>query len=78
MSKAHSKRFKLLGLLLIISGVVYCQPQRGVVVVSPQVNPDNTVVFRYLAPSAKEVKLNAQFEKARIPMTKDSSGVWTV
>lgn len=78
MSKAHSNRLKLVGLLVIISGVAYCQPQRGVVVVSPQVNPDNTVVFRYLAPRASEVQLNAQFEKARVPMTKDSSGVWTV
>ena len=78
MSKEFSKRSKLIGILLIISGLVHCQPQRGVVVVSPQVNPDNTVVFSYLAPNANEVRLNAQFEKAHIPMTKDSSGVWSV
>jgi hypothetical protein len=78
MSKDYSKRSKLIGVLLIVSGLVYCQPQRGVVVVSPQVNSDNAVVFRYLAPNANEVKLNAQFEKTHIPMTKDSSGVWSV
>ena len=31
--------------------------------ISPQVNPDKTVTFRYLAPLAKEVKLSGQFQK---------------
>lgn len=47
-------------------------------VVSPQVHPDNTVTFRFVAPSAQEVKVNAQFEKAPVAMTKDAAGVWTV
>ncbi|WP_068704611.1 esterase [Paludibacter jiangxiensis] len=47
-------------------------------VVSPQVNPDNTVVFRFVAPQAKEVKLSAQFDRLAVPMTKDSLGVWSV
>jgi enterochelin esterase family protein len=68
----------LITMLLIVTGVVNGQPPRGPVVVSPEVNPDNTIVFRYLAPKASEVKLNAQFEKAQVPMTKDSSGVWSV
>jgi enterochelin esterase family protein len=54
------------------------QPTRGPVVISPQVNPGNTVTFRYLAPSAKEVKLSAQFEKAPVPMTRDTAGLWAV
>jgi enterochelin esterase-like enzyme len=78
ISKDYSKRSKLIGVLLIVSGLVYCQPQYRALVVSPEVNPDNTVVFRYLAPNSNEVKLNAQFEKNHIPMTKDSSGVWSV
>ena len=60
-----------------VSGLVFAQP-RGPFVISPQVNPDNTVVFRYPAPSANDVKLNAQFEKAPIVMTKDSKGIWSV
>ena len=52
--------------------------QGGPVVVSPQVNADNTVTFRLLAPSAKAVKLNAQFEKVPLPMVKDAQGVWSV
>ena len=54
------------------------QPPRGPFVISPQVKPDKTVTFRYLAPSAKEVKLSAQFEKAPVAMTKDSQGIWSV
>ncbi|NID12080.1 esterase [Fibrivirga algicola] len=54
------------------------QPPGGPVVVSPQVNADNTVTFRLQAPAAKEVKLNAQFEKAPVAMTKDAQGVWSV
>lgn len=57
---------------------VYAQPPRGPLVISPQVNADKTVTFRYLAPRAKEVKLSAQFEKAPVAMTRDSIGVWSV
>jgi enterochelin esterase-like enzyme len=64
--------------LIVISVVAHCQPPRGPVVVSPQVNSDHTVVFRYLAPNSSDVKLSVQFEKSHIPMTKDSSGVWSV
>lgn len=50
----------------------------GPTIVSPQVNDDNTVAFRFRAPNAKDVKLNAQFEKSPVPMTKDADGVWSV
>ncbi|MBC3788457.1 esterase [Spirosoma utsteinense] len=76
------RRFRLyVGLVctaLFVAGPVLAQPPGSPVVVSPQVNADNTVTFRLLAPSAKEVKLNAQFEKAALPMTKDAQGVWSV
>lgn len=49
----------------------------GKPVISPQVNPDKTVTFRYFAPKAQEVKLNAQFERNPVQMTKDSLGVWS-
>ncbi|MGB4900110.1 MAG: alpha/beta hydrolase-fold protein [Saprospiraceae bacterium] len=54
------------------------QPPRGPFIVSPQINKDNMVTFRYLAPGAKEVTLSAQFEKAPVPMVKDSLGIWSV
>jgi enterochelin esterase family protein len=46
--------------------------------VSPEVSLDGKVRFRLWAPNAKEVKLNAQFEKAPVAMQKDDQGVWSV
>jgi enterochelin esterase-like enzyme len=69
---------------LILFGVftfpfyVKSQPPRGPLVVSPQVNSDKTITFRYLGPVAKEVKLSAQFEKSPVAMTKDDLGIWSV
>jgi enterochelin esterase-like enzyme len=61
-----------------ISVIVSGQPPRGPLVLSPQVNPDKTVIFRYMASKAKDVKLSAQFEKGPLAMTKDAQGVWSI
>ncbi len=53
------------------------QPPRGPLVVSPQVNADRTVTFRYLAPRANMVKLSGQFLKEPAAMTRDSIGIWS-
>lgn len=63
---------------LSIASLAMAQPAATPVIVSPQVNGDNTVVFRYLAQGAKQVSLSAQFEKGQIPMTRDSTGIWNV
>lgn len=66
-------------LMLCLSCFAISQPPRGPLVISPQVLPDKKVTFRYLAPSAKEVKLGgSQFGAAQIPMVKDSVGIWSV
>ncbi len=70
--------FRLIIALMLLVGVTFGQPPRGPLVVSPQVNPDNSVTFRYLAPVATDVKLSAQFEKAPLAMTKDAQGIWSV
>lgn len=78
-SVSLSKRSLLFLLaLLFCLGVAKSQPPRGPLVVSPQVHPDKTVTFRYLAPQAKEVKLSAQFEKAPVVMSKDAQGIWSI
>lgn len=70
--------------LLIICAVLainlnlQAQPPFRPVVVSPQVNPDNTVVFRFYSKDAKDVKLSTQIVKAPVAMEKDTSGVWSV
>jgi enterochelin esterase-like enzyme len=57
--------------------IAIAQPPTGPFVMSPRVNPDNTVTFSYNAPKAQAVMLDAQFG-ARLPMTKDANGIWTV
>jgi enterochelin esterase-like enzyme len=42
--------------------------------ISPEVNPDRTVVFRLRAPQASQVTLLFSGSK---PMTKDDAGIWT-
>lgn len=70
----------LLHFLVILIGLNYvlAQPPQTPAVTSPQVHSDNKVTFRYRAPSAKEVKLSAQFEKSQVLMTKDANGIWSV
>jgi enterochelin esterase-like enzyme len=70
--------FRLSIALTLLAGVAFGQPPRGPLVVSPQVNADKSVTFRYLAPKATDVKLSAQFEKGPLAMTKDAQGIWSV
>lgn len=53
------------------------QPQRPPRLNTPEVHPDNSVTFRYLAPNAHEVKL-AREGTDPVPMQKDDQGIWTV
>jgi enterochelin esterase-like enzyme len=52
-------------------------PQRPASLVTPEVHPDNSVTFRFLAPNAQEVKLEREGAE-EIPMQKDEKGVWSV
>lgn len=78
----HDKSIRLLFCLLLLSGFTIigrAQPPRGPFVNSPQVLADKKVTFRYLAPSAREVKLGGgQFGANQVPMIKDSIGIWSV
>ncbi|MFC5409248.1 alpha/beta hydrolase-fold protein [Larkinella bovis] len=78
MRKRLKNRIWPLWVFLCVAGTVLAQPPRGPLVVSPQVNADKTVTFRYLSPAAREVKLSGQFLKAPIEMTKDEQGIWSV
>jgi enterochelin esterase-like enzyme len=72
-------RFLAVWTMLWMYGFVIGQPPRGPLVVSPQVLPDKKVTFRYLAPSAKDVKLaGGQFSAMQVPMVKDSVGIWSI
>lgn len=71
-------RLMLLIAVTCITALTKAQPPRGPFVISPQVNKDKTVTFRYLAPAAKEVKLSGQFLKSPLTMVKDTQGIWSV
>jgi enterochelin esterase family protein len=78
MRRRNTLRLVTVGLLIGISNMTHGQPPRGPSVVSPQVNPDNSVVFRYLAPNSKEVRISTQSVKSHVPLSKDSTGIWSV
>ncbi len=78
MKKRTINRLLLTLMIIYASNLINGQPMWGPIVISPQINPDNTVIFRYLAPAAKEVLVDAQFENSPVPMVKDSSGIWSV
>jgi enterochelin esterase-like enzyme len=70
------RKLLLLGVLLN-AAIAIGHPPRGPLVVSPQVNKDKTVTFRYLAPSAKDVKVSGQFLREPQALTKDAQGIWS-
>src|SRR5215831_4292082 len=45
---------------------------------SPEIHPDRTVTFRFLAPKASEVTLNGSWDSGtNLKMTKDDAGIWS-
>ena len=46
-------------------------------IISPQVNADRSVTFRYRAPNAQKVEVSIENGK-RLPLTKDEKGLWSV
>ncbi|MGV3558726.1 alpha/beta hydrolase-fold protein [Larkinella arboricola] len=78
MCRCLSIHWWALWAFVCLTTTAFSQPPRGPLVVSPQVNADKTVTFRYLSPAAQEVKLSGQFLKAPIEMTKDAQGIWSV
>src|SRR5438270_182362 len=51
---------------------------RAASVISPEVQSDNRVTFRFRAPNAKEVTLSLEGAIKELPMQKDEQGVWSV
>jgi enterochelin esterase-like enzyme len=70
------KNIKLITAILLIA--FSAKAQRAPVIVSPEVHSDHSITFRVVARSAKQVMLEAQFLKEKLPMKKDESGVWSV
>ena len=52
--------------------------QRPPSISSPDVHTDNSITFRYYSRAAQSVVLSGEFLKAPLPLTKDTSGIWSV
>ncbi len=77
--KCKSIKVLILFLCLIsIFNIAKAQIPRGPFFISPQINQDKTVTFRYLAPFAREVKLSIQSESKPVAMKMDTLGIWSV
>jgi enterochelin esterase family protein len=78
MKKSYKLTLMLLAVICFTATEIVAQPARRPQVISPVVNADKTVTFRFAARNAKKVELSTQFVKGAQPMTKDTSGVWSV
>src|SRR5579872_5162762 len=53
------------------------RPRRPEPLISPQVSADGTVVFRLLAPNAKEVSISGEIPGSPVKLAKDEKGIWS-
>ncbi len=67
-------------LLMWLCGIICCTTMKAQynVLTSPVINQDGSVTFRIHAPKAKEVGVRGQFKSGTTPLTKDSTGTWSV
>jgi len=78
------KRIFFFSLLALLPMITFAQQSLwdGGPITSPEINPDNSVTFRFLAPDAREVKVSGDWSgEDWIPgtalMTKDDKGLWS-
>ena len=71
------RRFLLLAAACLPLFAQSNQPAPPKPAISPEVNADKSVIFRFRDPNAKEVLLGRE-GATRVPMQKDDDGIWTV
>ena len=62
--------------LLSFTTAVFAQAPAPPPLNSHQLNPDNTITFRYRGPGAKSVAVSLDLYAKPLPMAQDDSGVW--
>ncbi len=75
MYKPLIKAF-LVGYLLLT--VVDTHGQRRPMIVSPELNQDGSVTFRYDGPKAKQVEISAEFLEVPQPLEKTDTAIWSI
>ncbi len=76
-----SGRRRVASLALLLFSLAVSTPARAqqpTRIVSPQVNADRSVTFRFRDPNAKEVVVALEGREKPLPMQKDDQGVWSV
>lgn len=68
--------FKILSIFLAAG--LTANAQRPPSISSPDVNPDHSITFRFYSRTAQSVLLSGEFLQTPVPLTKDTSGIWTV
>lgn len=73
------KNLNLLILLMLTSIGVQAQESlfNAQKISSPEINENHSVVFRYFAPDADQVKISGDFLASDMDMTKDEKGIWS-
>ena len=75
----HRQGMRLfLSAVILLSSCVFAQQPQVPTIMSPVVQPDGKVTFRFVAPNAKEVKLHFEGEPNPLDMTRDDAGVWSL
>ena len=66
--------------ILIPLGLVFfnAAAQRPPAISSPDINPDHSITFRYYSRTAQKVMLRGEFLTSPLPMSKDTSGIWSI
>ncbi|MDJ1480012.1 alpha/beta hydrolase-fold protein [Cytophagaceae bacterium YF14B1] len=64
--------------LILLFSVSALAQQRPPAISSPDVHTDNRVTFRYFSRQAQQVILNGEFLSSPLPLTKDTSGIWSI
>ncbi|MDJ1467335.1 alpha/beta hydrolase-fold protein [Xanthocytophaga flava] len=64
--------------LILLFSVSALAQQRPPAISSPDVHTDNRVTFRYFSRQAQKVTLNGEFLSSPLPLTKDTSGIWSI
>jgi len=71
-------KFFLAGFFAVISLSISVLAQRQPAIVSPEVQADGHVTFRFADPNASKVEVEIEGENTHTPMQKDDHGIWSV
>ena len=62
--------------LVVISGIAFAQPPAHII--SPEVESDGRVTFRFRSPNAAKVEVEIEGQGPATPLQKDENGIWSV